>query len=134
MNEVNIIGPYPISLNAYLRMANNRSFRTKAANDFKAKFISLAKEQGILEPLEGFVEVDIIIYPKLTETGLKLSKKDPLWYLKVQCLDVDNCLKVLLDSFNKLVYTDDKMISKLTIKKGIPYCAEGATHITIRKI
>lgn len=134
MNEIKIIGPYPISLNAYLRIVNNRPFRTKAANEYKEIFQDLARETGIVEPIDGFVEVDITIYPKLTKTAVKMAKKDPLYYLKIQCLDVDNCLKVLLDSFNKVIYTDDKKIVKLTIKKGVPYCEAGATHITIKKI
>lgn len=134
MEEVTIVGPYPISLNAYTRICNNRTYRTKAANDFKETFQKLARDAGVLAPIDGFVEVSIIIYPKLTKTATKLAKTDPLYYLKIQCLDVDNCLKVLLDSFNKVIYTDDKKIVNLTIKKGVPYCVEGATHITIKKI
>lgn len=134
MEEVTIVGPYPISLNAYLRLVDNRSYRTKEANEYKATFQRLALEAGVLAPIDGFVEVSIVIYPKLTKTAIKLSKKDPLYYLKIQCLDVDNCLKVLLDSFNKVIYTDDKKIVNLTIKKGVPYCEAGATHITIKKI
>lgn len=134
MDEVTLLGPYPISLNKYLRICNNRNFRTKEANEFKDKFQQLARNAGITEPMDGFVEVDIVIYPKMTKTCTKLAKKDPLYYLKIQCLDVDNCLKVLLDSFNKIIYTDDKKIVKLSISKGIPYCEEGATKITIKKI
>lgn len=134
MEEITIVGPYPISLNAYLRLFDNRSYRTKEANEYKATFQRLAREAGVVEPIDGFVEVSIIIYPKLTKTAIKMSKKDPLYYLKIQCLDVDNCLKVLLDSFNKVIYTDDKKIVNLTIKKGVPYCPEGATHITVKKI
>ena len=134
MDEIKIIGPYPISVNAYSRIVNNRRYNTKEANEFKQKFQELARETGLIEPLNGFVEVDIIIYPKLTKTAIKLSKKDPLYYLKIQCLDVDNCLKVLLDSFNKVIYTDDKKIVRLSICKGKPYCENGATQITIKKI
>lgn len=134
MEEITIVGPYPISLNAYLRLVENRSYRTKEANQYKETFQKLARDAGICQPIDGYVEVSIIIYPKLTKTAIKLSKKDPLYYLKIQCLDVDNCLKVLLDSFNKVIYTDDKKIVNLTIKKGVPYCSEGATSITIKKI
>jgi crossover junction endodeoxyribonuclease RusA len=134
MNEVTLLGPYPISLNKYLRIVQGRNYRTKEANDFKEKFQQLAKNAGVIEPMDGFVEVDIVLYPKMTKTCIKLAKKDPLYYLKIQCLDVDNCLKVLLDSFNKVIYTDDKKIVKLSIRKGVPYCEEGATKITIKKI
>jgi crossover junction endodeoxyribonuclease RusA len=134
MNEIKIIGPYPVSLNAYKKIVNNRLYRTKEANDFTEKLQELVREAGLYEPFDGFVEVDIIIYPKLTKTAIKLQKKDPLYYLKIQCLDVDNCLKVLLDSFNKIIYTDDKKIVKLNICKGKPYCVEGATQIIIKKI
>ena len=134
MNEVTLLGPYPISLNKYLRIINNRNYRSKEANEFKEKFQLIARNAGITEPMDGYVEVDITIYPKMTKTCTKLAKKDCLYYLKIQCLDVDNCLKVLLDSFNKVIYTDDKKIVKLSITKGIPYCEEGATKITIKKI
>ena len=36
--------------------------------------------------------------------------------LKKNC-DIDNMLKVMLDSLNKLVYTDDKLVYELNVKK-----------------
>ena len=133
MNEVNIIAPYPISLNKYLRIFQNRTYRTKEANEYKANCLLLAKQAGVLEPFNEFVVVEIELYPKLTDTGTKLAKKDSLWMFKVQSIDVDNSLKVLIDSFNKVIYTDDKKIVSLTIKKCIPYCAEGAVHMKVKK-
>lgn len=133
MNEVNIIAPYPISLNKYLRIFKNRTYRTKEANQYKATCVELARKAGVKEPFDGFVEVDIELYPKLTDSGLKLSKKDPQWMFKVQSIDVDNSLKVLIDAFNTVIYSDDKKIVSLSVKKCVPYCSDGATHIRIKK-
>ena len=137
MNEMIINVPYPISTNRYkgLRVAGKIPlfFVTKEGKEFKKICSDLAKEEGdklnLNLPLNIRFDIDITVYPKLPKDWQKREKKDPFWYLELKTLDVDNCLKVLLDSFNEVVYTDDKKIFSLKIRRGYPIQDGGAKVI-----
>lgn len=83
--------PLPPSANRYWRRAGNRIYVSQEAQDYKAHVGWLCNQQGI-EPLSGDVWVALKVYRK--------QKRG----------DLDNTLKVTLDSLNGYAYTDDSQI------------------------
>lgn len=98
--ETNLIPP---SVNAYWRTSCRGNFPvvyiSKKGADFK-KAMGLIAHSKIKEPLVGDVKVEIEYHI----TG-KVGK------------DIDNILKGILDSLNKIAYEDDKNIVELSVRK-----------------
>lgn len=101
----------PPSVNAlYKRSLNGGLYLNPKANAFKASVIL------ILEKLD-FVIIDKPVKLEIVFTVTKAN------------IDIDNLLKVLLDSLNKKIYTDDKLVYELNVKKVIGKIKE--TKITV---
>lgn len=113
--------PYPISLNRYQRNQVVRKagrgefvipFPTKEAKAYKAEVKRIALALGV-RPILGPVEYEFELYPHLPLDWRKRAKLDPVWWdLTVQCLDLDNARKVLLDALNGIAWTDDSRIRR----------------------
>ena len=112
--------PYPISNNRYLgrRVVPRKGGRghiaieylTAEAKEFKAECQRIAAHCGIT-PIVGPIEYELELYPKLPQDWRTRAKRDPAWWdMTVQCLDLDNCRKVLLDALNGIAWTDDSWI------------------------
>lgn len=102
---------YPISTNKIQR------FKPKKLIQYQEK----AKQEAlnfIKKPFDGYFEIDIILHPKRPKNYLKRLKENRFYYLDVRCIDLDNCTKVLLDSFNNVVFKDDKKIVKINLLKS----------------
>lgn len=91
--------PFPPSANRYWRKFNNRMVISKEAREFK-KAVSLIFHRGNFFSLgNNLIELNIELYrPK------KIG-------------DLDNYLKVTIDSLNGLFFDDDKQIKKLTAER-----------------
>ena len=89
---VELVLPYPPSANRYWRHAKGRTYRSKEAVDYISSVRALCVS---LRPTEGAVRVSLHIY--------RPAKRG----------DLDNRLKVCLDSLQGLVYADDKQIVEL---------------------
>lgn len=83
--------PYPPSANAYWRMFHNRILVSKEARAYKARAGLLALAAG-MRPLEGELEVLVHAY-RPRKVG-----------------DLDNLLKVLLDSLRGVAWADDSQV------------------------
>ena len=96
--------PYPPSLNKMYRVERNgfRRFLTTAAKKYKADCAIIAGmgKSGSVA-IEGLVEVSIILRPPDRRRR-----------------DLDNTLKLLLDSLNGIYWDDDSQIARLTIERG----------------
>lgn len=114
--------PYPISLNAYLgrrvipaiggRPRFVSYYLTKEAKVFKAECQRIAAAAGV-KPILGPVQYEFELYPHLPLDWQKRARLDPVWWdLTVQCIDLDNARKVLLDALNGIAWTDDSRIRK----------------------
>ncbi len=101
--------PYPISANRYWRIARNRLYRSKEAEDFK-RFASVSAKYARQVLEAGHVAVDIVLRPKLNVDG-KASKTR---------LDLDNAIKVALDALNGIAWHDDKQVVSITASIGPP--------------
>lgn len=92
--------PYPPSVNNYLRFSpKGFAYITTQAKQYKqvAKLQALA--QGMRPISEGEVSLTIKVF--------RPAKRG----------DIDNVLKVLLDSLNGVAYNDDKQIGELCISR-----------------
>ncbi len=83
------------------------------------------------KPLDGAVEMTIKFYfglPKSKHRKRNLVEQQP----KLTKPDLDNCIKSVKDSLNKIAYADDSQVWKITAEKY--YCAQGdvpRTEITL---
>ena len=114
--------PYPISNNRYKaprivpasrgKPAFIHWYLTKEAQAYKAEVKAIAQRAGV-RPILGPVEYEFELYPHLPQDWKKRAKLDPVWWdMTVQCLDLDNARKVLLDALNGIAWTDDSRIRK----------------------
>lgn len=100
--------PYPPSLNRYLRHTG-RTYKTKEATDFTRQAALAAKASGVRR-IESDVSIAVVLHPKLTKKG-KASGT---------LIDLDNALKVAVDSLNGIAYIDDCQIKHITASVGEP--------------
>ncbi len=106
--------PYPISVNNYYRTFRNIQTISKEGKAFKNQ---VKCDYYDLKPTTNNVELTILIHPKLTKKGTA-SKV---------LLDLDNTLKVILDSLIGIIYVDDKQVKKISIEYDLPIIDGGAT-------
>jgi crossover junction endodeoxyribonuclease RusA len=119
--------PYPISANRYWRSfvprGHARAIVTLSdeAKAYKEQVNLLAWQQGIREPLEGRLQIEIDLYPYRPLDWAKRARKSPeFWDDSVQCLDLDNANKVLLDSLKGVAIEDDKWVRRITAEPCSP--------------
>ncbi len=123
--------PYPISANRYwatrtipgkgARKAMAMTYVTPEAKAYKAAVASICAAAGIRVPLTGRVRLDVQLYPhRPLDWQARQRKLGAAWDDGVQCLDLDNANKVLLDSLKDLVIADDKWVRRLTAERMEP--------------
>lgn len=91
--------PYPISTNRYWRVFRNRTVLSAEAKQYKAQVAIIAKQHGQPQ-YRGNVSVSVTVQRKANKDG-SASRV---------CLDLDNCLKVILDALQGVAYDNDKQI------------------------
>lgn len=100
MERLSVTLPYPPSVNHYVRFTTKGfAYQTKEARQYKQGAKLRALTQGMRPILEGEVAVFITVY--------RPAKRG----------DLDNHLKVLLDSLNGVAYADDGQIGELFISR-----------------
>lgn len=119
--------PYPISANRYWRsFAHKSTGRTitvvsPEAKSYKSEVGWLAKEAGIRAPLLGRINLEYTLHPKRPQDWERRQRKDPAgWEDSVQCMDLDNAQKVLLDALKCIVFADDKWVRRIVAERGEP--------------
>lgn len=104
-----VVLPYPPSSNRYWRTCKGRTFVSKEANDYKD---AVAAVMSRCIPIVNDVEVSLVIY--------RPAKRR----------DLDNHLKVLIDSMQGYAYENDSQIRKLTAEM-FDRKNDGAVEVTI---
>lgn len=103
--------PYPISINQAYRNFRGITVKSAAARNYQAEAKAIALSEGYSEPLSGPIHVEMSYHPK----------KPKKWTGgPVRSLDIDNVLKLTVDSLNGIAWVDDKQITHLSIAKGEP--------------
>ncbi len=108
--------PHPISTNRYWRsvMVNGRVrlLVSREARAYKVEVSWLASIAKV-KPLACAVQVSIQYTPR--NRGR---------------IDLDNCLKIVLDSLNGIAYNDDRQIHRLSIEL-MPPTKDGGLRVTV---
>src|SRR3990167_6563237 len=96
----------PPSLNSLYRISKyGKMYLTKEGKDFKNR-------------VQDFLMFRFDIkkhYPKPSEQPFQLE----ITYYLEKLIDIDNLQKILLDSLQRLIYINDKQITKLTVERKI---------------
>lgn len=115
--------PYPISANKYWRTRVvgkvAMTYVSPEAQAFKQQAALLAKCAGV-KVKDCAMQISLTLHPKLTKAG-ESSKV---------CLDIDNCIKVMLDAFNGVAWVDDKQVRRLVAQYGEPI-KDGGMTVTV---
>lgn len=117
--------PYPVSANKYWRpvtIAGHVTIvPTKEAKDYRKQVALLCSAAGVLRPLLGRVAVKLHLYPhRPLDWQKRLRQHGAAWDDTVQCIDLTNAEKVLLDALNGVAYEDDKRIFEYSAKRMEP--------------
>ena len=119
--------PYPVSANVYWRTFMPKGhFRpivtlSNEAIDYKQKVRWLAKRAGIRSPVQGRVRLKVDLYPQRPlDWQTRQKKLGPGWDDNVRCIDLDNCLKVLIDALKDVAFQDDRMVFEISARRMEP--------------
>ncbi|WP_175770551.1 RusA family crossover junction endodeoxyribonuclease [Burkholderia anthina] len=135
--------PYPISANRYWR---SRVIKPKAgpaivstyvsteAKAFKEEVGWLLRAAGVHQPIEGRVAIAYTLYPHRPQDWQTRQRKlGATWDDTVQCIDLDNAQKVLLDALKGLAFEDDAWVRRITAERAEPD-GEARVVVTITPI
>ena len=118
--EFDVIGPITGKgrprVNTYTARAYTPA-KTKEYEDLVKQYF-IIKYPGY-RPLEGRIKVKIVANFKILNNTRKKDIEDMLNgnISPVKKPDIDNIVKIILDSLNKLAFKDDNQITKLEIEK-----------------
>ncbi|SDX13992.1 crossover junction endodeoxyribonuclease RusA [Variovorax sp. YR634] len=111
--------PYPISANRYWasRVVTVKGrqmpmvYVTSEAKAYIERVGWICKSAGIRQPLAGRLRVTVQLYPhRPQDWQARMRKFGANWDDTVQCMDLTNCEKVLLDALNTIAFNDDKQV------------------------
>lgn len=134
--------PYPPSANRYwaTRVMNAKSaggrpmattYITADAKAFKDVVHKTARAAGIVAPITGRVKLEVWLYPhRPLDWEKRVRKLGEDWDDSVQCIDLDNANKVLLDSLKGLAFDDDKWVRVLIAQRCEP--DDGGARVVVR--
>jgi crossover junction endodeoxyribonuclease RusA len=106
--------PYPISANRYwrpVRIGNHITIvPTKEAKAYKEAVAWQARAQRV-KPIAGRVVVGLQLYPHRPQDWAKRQRQHgDAWDDTVQCIDLDNARKVVLDALKGVAFDDDRWV------------------------
>ena len=140
MTKIVLPLPYPVSANRYWRTYMPKGFKAPVttlsaeAKAYKSEVGWLAKAAGIRAPLVGRVAVAYTLYPNRPQDWQKRMRRDgAAWDDTVQCIDLDNAQKVLMDALKGVVFEDDRWVRRITAERAEPD-GEGRLVVTVTAI
>lgn len=135
--------PYPISANRYWasRVVNVKGrmmpmvYVTSDAKNYIEQVGWLCRAAGIRQPLQGRLAVEVKLYPnRPLDWAKRVKKLGAAWDDTVQCMDLTNCEKVLLDALNTLAFDDDKQIRRYVAERMEPDAKGARVEMTIEAL
>lgn len=139
-SSITLTLPYPISANRYWRTYMPKGFKAPVttisaeAKEFKAEVAKIARASGVVAPLTGRVAVSYVLYPNRPQDWKRRAARDPHgWEDSVQCIDLDNAQKVLLDALKGVVIEDDRWVRRIEADRVEPD-GVGRLVVTVRPI
>lgn len=137
--------PYPISANRYWgerivpggrgKPGFVQRYVTPEARAYREEVAKLALAQGMREPIVGRVFVGLQLYPhRPQDWATRMRKHGAAWDDTVQCIDLDNARKVLLDALQGVAYADDKRIWRDSGERMEPDAQGARVVVTIEAV
>ena len=131
--------PYPISANRYWRPLNLGKHisivPTKEAKQYREQVGWIARGAGARQPLQGRIAVDLKLYPHRPQDWKTRQRKlGAAWDDSVQCIDLTNAEKVLMDALNGVAFEDDKQVRRYTAERMEPDEHGARVVLTIQAI
>jgi crossover junction endodeoxyribonuclease RusA len=131
MKPIILTLPYPISANRYwatrtvpakgARKAMALTYVTPEAKAYKSTVEAICVAAGIRRPLFGRVSIAVQLYPhRPLDWQTRQRKLGAAWDDGVQCLDLDNANKVLLDALKDVAIEDDKWVRRIVSERLEP--------------
>jgi crossover junction endodeoxyribonuclease RusA len=103
--------PYPPSMNAYWLASGHRRYISKRGMKFKQAVVDYVQEYNISKLGNIPLEIEIWLHPR--------SK---------QLMDIDNCVKPILDACQDAgIFDDDVQVEELLVKRGFSKKGGGCT-------
>lgn len=135
---IRLVLPYPISANRYWRPVpigkHVTIVPTTEAKQYRRTVAQLCAVAGVTKALQGRVEVAVQLYPHRPQDWQKRQRlHGEAWDDTVQCLDIDNANKVLLDALKGVAIEDDKWVRRLVAERMEPD-GEARVVVTITPI
>lgn len=122
--------PYPISANRYwaTRVIPKPgakplalTYVTSEAKSYREQVGWICRAAGVRSPLSGRLDVRLQLYPhRPQDWQARMRKHGALWDDTVQCIDLTNAEKVLLDALNTIAFDDDKQIRRYLAERMEP--------------
>lgn len=132
--------PYPISANRYWRTYMPKGFKAPVttlsaeAKAYKHGVATIAHAAGIRAPIIGRVSVNFALYPNRPQDWAKRAEKNPdSWDDDVQCIDLDNAQKVVMDSLKNILFQDDRWVRHIEAHRMEPD-GKARLVVTVRDI
>ena len=122
---ITITLPYPVSANRYWRTrtvcGHAVTYVSAEAKAYRKNVMAILRERGVTEPIRGRVSISYLLYPKLPKDWETRQRKlGAAWDDGVQCLDLDNAQKVLIDSLKEAAFEDDKWVWRISGQRMEP--------------
>ncbi|WP_225784473.1 RusA family crossover junction endodeoxyribonuclease [Xenophilus sp. Marseille-Q4582] len=135
--------PYPISANRYWasRVVTVKgrqmplTYVTPEAKTFKEEVGLKARAAGCRQPLAGRIAVHLQLYPhRPQDWQTRQRKHGAAWDDTVQCIDLTNAEKVLMDALNGIAFGDDKQVRRYSAERMEPDDKGARCVLTIEPI
>ena len=130
--------PYPPSANHYkgLRVVKPRgkpafvqTYVTKEAVAYKEQVGWILRAAGVRAPIEGRIAIAYTLYPHRPQDWQTRQRKlGDAWHDTVQCIDLDNAQKVLLDALKGIAFEDDAWVRRIEAQRAEP---DGEARIVV---
>lgn len=124
-----LVLPYPPSANRYWRTRvvtpKGRppfvsTYVSEEAEHYKGAVAAQAMRKGF-PLLQGPVMLKFLLVPHQPLDAARRARKDPNgWQYSVQCIDLDNAIKVLIDSLKGVAFEDDRWVQQIIAERAIP--------------
>ena len=140
---IRLILPYPVSSNRYWasRVVPVKGkpmpmvYVTSEAKAYRKTVAAIAAGVGITHPLPGRVGITVQLFPhRPVDFKTRQRKLGAAWSDSVQCIDLDNANKVLLDSLKGVVFEDDAWVRRLVAERMEPDEEGARVVITVEQL
>ena len=124
--EITLVLPYPPSANRYWRhrampRGGIQTYVSKDGKEFRESVHWLLRGAGVRKPLQGRIGIAYTLYPNRPQDyRTRMRKLGEAWQDTVQCIDLDNAQKALLDALKGVAFEDDAWVRQIQAVRAGP--------------